>query len=277
MELPDPNAEPRKEKHVNPTIDLVADLGEGFGAYTIGSDSDLLEIVSSANIACGFHAGDPDIMDATVAECVRRGVGIGAHPSFPDLRGFGRRDMGLSADEVRSDVLYQLGALSGFAAFHGTKVTHIAPHGRLGNLVAVRADYAAAVAEATARVDNELIVVAQEGELAQAARSAGLTVAIVGIVDRAYQEDGTLVPRSQPGAVLHDPSAIVERTVRMVCEGKIRCANGTDIDISTDTVLLHGDNPGAVELARLIRSELISAGVRIAPLAEVMDAKRKAA
>ncbi|UVJ39454.1 LamB/YcsF family protein [Arthrobacter sp. CJ23] len=262
---------------MNPTIDLVADLGEGFGAYTIGDDTELLEIVSSANIACGFHAGDPDIMDATVAECVRRGVGIGAHPSFPDLRGFGRRDMGLTAAEVRADVLYQLGALNGFASFHGTKVTHLAPHGRLGNLVAVRADYARAVAEAAARVDKELIVVAQEGELAKASREAGLGVAIVGIVDRAYQEDGTLVPRSQPGAVLHHPAAIVERTLRMVCEGKIRCANGADIEIDVDTVLLHGDNPGAVELARLIRSELVSAGVRIAPLAEVMDAKRKAA
>jgi len=262
---------------VNPTIDLVADLGEGFGAYTIGDDSDLLEIVTSANIACGFHAGDPDIMATTVAECVRRGVGIGAHPSFPDLRGFGRRDMGLSASEVQNDVLYQLGALNGFAAFHGTKVTHLAPHGRLGNLVAVRPDYARAVAEAAARVDNELIVVAQEGELATAARAAGLDVAIVGIVDRAYQEDGTLVPRSQPGAVLHDSAEIVERTLRMVIEGKIRCANGVDMTIDVDTVLLHGDNPGAVKLARLIRSELVSAGVRVAPLAEVMDAKRKAA
>ncbi len=268
---------PRKENHVNPMIDLVADLGEGFGAYTIGYDSELLEIVSSANIACGFHAGDPDIMAATVAECVRRGVGIGAHPSFPDLRGFGRRDMGLSAHEVQNDVLYQLGALNGFAAFNGTKVTHIAPHGRLGNLVAVRADYATAVAEAAAQVDKELIVVAQEGELASAARSAGLDVAIVGIVDRAYQEDGTLVPRSRPGAVLHDPSEIVDRTIRMVVEGKLRCASGVDMDINVDTVLLHGDNPGAVELARLIRSELVAAGVQIAPLAEVMDAKRKAA
>lgn len=258
-------------------IDLVADLGEGFGAYTIGGDSELLELVSSANIACGFHAGDPDIMAATVAECVRRGVGIGAHPSFPDLRGFGRRDMGLTANEVQNDVLYQLGALNGFAAFHGTKVTHLAPHGRLGNLVAVRSDYAQAVAEAAACVDNELIVVAQEGELASAARGAGLDVAIVGIVDRAYQEDGTLVPRSQPGAVLHDSSEIVDRTLRMVVDGKIRCANGVDIDISVDTVLLHGDNPGAVELARQIRAELVSAGVAIAPLAEVMDAQRKAA
>lgn len=277
MSFPDLNAKPRKENHVNPTIDLVADLGEGFGAYTIGDDSELLEIVTSANIACGFHAGDPDIMASTVAECVRRGVGIGAHPSFPDLRGFGRRDMGLTASEVQNDVLYQLGALNGFAAFHGTKITHIAPHGRLGNLVAVRTDYAQAVAEAAARVDNELIVVAQEGELAKAARNAGRDVAIVGIVDRGYQEDGTLVPRSWPGAVLHDPAEIVERTLRMVVEGKIRCANGVDMDIDVDTVLLHGDNPGAVELARLIRSELVSAGVHIAPLAEVMDAKRKAA
>lgn len=267
----------RKENHVNPIIDLVADLGEGFGAYTIGDDSELLEIVSSANIACGFHAGDPDIMAATVAECVRRGVGIGAHPSFPDLRGFGRRDMGLTADEVRNDVLYQLGALNGFAAFHDTKVTHLAPHGRLGNLVAVRDDYAKAVAEAAVRVDNELIVVAQEGELAAASRDAGLDVAIVGIVDRAYQEDGTLVPRSQPGAVLHDPTEIVDNTLRMVVEGKVRCANGADLDIAVDTLLLHGDNPGAVQLARRIRSELITAGVHIAPLAEVMDAKKKAA
>lgn len=262
---------------MNPIIDLVADLGEGFGAYTVGDDSELLEIVSSANIACGFHAGDPDIMAATVAECVRRGVGIGAHPSFPDLRGFGRRDMGLSASEVQNDVLYQLGALNGFAVFHGTKVTHLAPHGRLGNLVAVRADYAKAVAQAAACVDKELIVVAQDGELATAAREAGLDVAIVGIVDRAYQEDGTLVPRSQPGAVLHHPAEIVDRTLRMVVDGKIRCATGVDMDIDVDTVLLHGDNPGAVELARQIRAELVSAGVRIAPLAEVMDAKRKAA
>jgi len=260
---------------VNSTVDLVADLGEGFGAYRIGNDAALLDIVSSANIACGFHAGDPDIMNSTVAECVRRGVGIGAHPSFPDLRGFGRRAMDLTEDEVRHDVLYQLGALSAFTAFHGTRVSHIAPHGRLGNLVAVRPDYAAAVADAAAGFDESLIVVAQEGELAKAARERGLRVGLVGIVDRAYQEDGTLVPRSQPGAVLHEPKAIVERTVRMVCEGKIRTISGTDLDVEADTVLLHGDNAGAVELARLIRSELTTAGVRIAPLADVLAAKEK--
>ncbi len=260
-----------------PTVDLVADLGEGFGAYSIGDDAALLDIVSSANIACGFHAGDPDIMNATVAECVRKGVGIGAHPSFPDLRGFGRRAMDLTAEEVRNDVVYQLGALTAFAGYHGASVSHLAPHGRLGNLVATRADYADAVAEAASRVDPSLIILAQDGELALAAARRGLSVGIVGIADRAYQDDGTLVPRALPGAVIHDPAIIVDRTVRMVCEGLIRTASGTDIRIAADTVLLHGDNAGAVELADLIRSELIAAGVTIAPLAQVLAAKQKVA
>ncbi len=259
------------------TVDLVADLGEGFGAYSLGDDSALLEIVSSANIACGFHAGDPDIMDRTVAECVRRGVGIGAHPSFPDLRGFGRRTMDLTADEVRNDVLYQLGALSAFAAYHGTSVSHIAPHGRLGNLVATRPDYAAAVADAAHRVRPDLIVLAQDGELAQAAASRVLPVAIVGIADRAYEDDGTLVPRSQPGAVIHDPATIIDRTIRMVCDGVIESASGVKLPVVADTVLLHGDNPGAVDLARLIRKELTAAGVTIAPLPQVLAAKAEAA
>lgn len=259
------------------TVDLVADLGEGFGAYSLGDDSALLEIVSSANIACGFHAGDPDIMDRTVAECVRRGVSIGAHPSFPDLRGFGRRTMDLTADEVRNDVLYQLGALSAFAAYHGTSVSHIAPHGRLGNLVATRPDYAAAVADAAHRVRPDLIVLAQDGELALAAAGRGLPVGIVGIADRAYEDDGTLVARSQPGAVIHDPATIVDRTIRMVCEGVIESASGAKLPVVADTVLLHGDNPGAVDLARLIRNELTAAGVTIAPLAQVLAAKAEAA
>jgi 5-oxoprolinase (ATP-hydrolysing) subunit A len=262
---------------MGPTVDLVADLGEGFGAYSMGDDAALLEVVSSANIACGFHAGDPDIMNATVAECVRRGVSIGAHPSFPDLRGFGRRAMDLTADEIRNDVLYQLGALSAFAAYHGTSVAHIAPHGRLGNLVATRADYAAAVADAAWRVNPGLIVLAQDGELAAAAAERQLPVAIVGIADRAYEADGTLVPRGRPGAVIHDPSVIVERTVRMVCEGLIETVAGTDLPIVADTVLLHGDTPGAVQLARRVRAELEIAGVAIAPLARVLAAKEKVA
>lgn len=254
-------------------VDLVADLGEGFGAYTMGDDEALLDVLTSANVACGFHAGDPRIMDATVGHCVERGVAVGAHPSFPDLVGFGRRAMDLSPDEVRTDVLYQVGALQAFASAHSTRVRHVAPHGRLGNLVATRKDYAAAVADAVASLDRSLIVLAQDGELAEAARARGLRVGIVGIADRAYLDDGTLVPRSEPGAVIHDGREISERTVRLVTEGVIRSVGGRDIPVACDTVLLHSDTPGAIALARLIREELLAAGVAIAPLADVLDAR----
>ncbi|GGO65594.1 UPF0271 protein [Microbacterium nanhaiense] len=249
-------------------IDLVADLGEGFGPWRMGDDSALLDVLSSANIACGFHAGDPQIMDQTVRECIARGVGIGAHPSFPDRQGFGRRDMGLTAEEVRTDVLYQLGALQAVAAYHGSAVTHLAPHGRLGNLVAVREDYAAAVAEAARRVDPELIVLAQDGALADAARAQGLRVGIVGIADRAYEDDGTLVRRSEPGAVIHDAEEIRRRTVRMVVDGVIESRGGVQIPVACDTVLVHGDTAGAVALAKQIRAGLEAEGVEIAPLAD---------
>jgi UPF0271 protein len=245
-------------------IDLVADLGEGFGDWRMGDDAALLEIVTSANVACGFHAGDPRIMDRTVAECVRRGVRVGAHPSFPDLVGFGRRAMDLTSHEVRTDVVYQLGALSAFAAYHGTRVSHIAPHGRLGNLVATREDYADAVVDAVAHVDGGLRILAQDGCLATAARAAGIAVGIVGIADRAYEDDGTLVARSQPGAVIHDPGVIAERTVRMVVEGLIESRNGVALPVAVDTVLLHGDTPAAVELAKRLRHDLEAVGVLVA-------------
>ncbi|MFD7480138.1 5-oxoprolinase subunit PxpA, partial [Streptomyces sp. NPDC059837] len=207
---------------MTPMVDLVADLGEGFGAYTMGDDEALLEMLTSANVACGFHAGDPRIMDATVRTCVEKRVSVGAHPSFPDLVGFGRRAMDLTPEEVRTDVLYQIGALQAFAVAHGTRVHHVAPHGRLGNLVAVRPDYARAVVDAVASLDASLVILAQDGELADAARARGLRVGIVGIADRAYRDDGTLVPRSEPGAVIHDPDEVARRTLRMVTEGVIR-------------------------------------------------------
>ncbi|GAB3399034.1 LamB/YcsF family protein [Amycolatopsis echigonensis] len=247
-------------------VDLVADLGEGFGAYRMGDDEALLDIVTSANIACGFHAGDSRIMDATVVSCAARGVSVGAHPSFPDLAGFGRRAMDLTAAEVRTDVLYQIGALQAFAAAHGTRIRHVAPHGRLGNLVAVRADYAEAVADAVASLDPSMIVLAQDGELSAAARARGLAVAIVGIADRAYRSDGTLVPRTEPGAVLRDPAEIAERTVRMVLEGVLDSVDGTDVPVECDTVLLHGDSPDAIATARRVRAELVRAGVTLRAL-----------
>jgi len=248
------------------TVDLVADLGESFGAYTMGADDDLLEIVSSANVACGFHAGDPRVMDRTVAECARRGVGLGAHPSFPDLVGFGRRAMDLTPDEVRTDILYQLGALSAFAAAHGTEVTHLCPHGRLGNLVITRPDYAEAMVSAVHQFDPSIIVFTQAGAVEPAADALGLRVAYVGAVDRTYEDDGTLTPRAVSGSVLHDPDEIAERTVRMVTRGEIVSRQGNVLPIRTDTVLLHGDGPTAVDLARRIRRDLVTAGVTIAPL-----------
>ncbi|KOU70055.1 hypothetical protein ADK57_12120 [Streptomyces sp. MMG1533] len=258
---------------MTPMVDLVADLGEGFGAYTMGDDEALLEMLTSANVACGFHAGDPRIMDATVRTCVEQQVAVGAHPSYPDLVGFGRRAMDLTPEEVRTDVLYQIGALQAFAIAHGTRVQHVAPHGRLGNLVAVRADYARAVVDAVASLDESLIILAQDGELADAARARGLRVGIVGIADRAYRDDGTLVPRSEPGALIHDADEVARRTLRMVTEGVIRSVDGKDVPVACDTVLLHGDSPGAIALAGRIREQLLAAGVQIASLDKVLSGK----
>lgn len=252
------------------TVDLVADLGESFGAYRMGDDDALLEIVSSANIACGFHAGDPRVMDRTVRECTRRGVGIGAHPSFPDLVGFGRRTMELSPEEVRTDILYQLGALSAFAASYGSRVSHLCPHGRLGNLVITRADYAEAMTDAVRQFDPSIIVFTQAGEVVTAAAERGLKVAMVGAADRSYEDDGTLTPRSLPGAVLSDPDQIAARTVQMVKNGTILTRGGRELPVATDTVLLHGDGPDAVRLARRIRAELEQAGVQITPVHETL-------
>ncbi len=249
------------------TIDLVADLGEGFGDWRMGDDEALLDIVTSANIACGFHAGDPLIMDATVRACAARGIQVGAHPSFPDLVGFGRRDMGLTAEQVRTDMLYQVGALAAFAAAHGTRVAHVAPHGRLGNLVAVRPDYARAVCDALCALDPSIVVVAQDGAMADEARARGLAVSIVGIVDRAYRADGTLVPRSEPGAVIQDTDALVARAVRIATDGVLEAIDGTPLAVEADSLLLHGDNPGAVATARAIRAGLEAAGVGVRAMA----------
>lgn len=257
---------------MDPVIDLVADLGEGFGPWRMGDDAAPLELVTSANVACGFHAGDPEIMDATVAACAAGGIGVGAHPSFPDLVGFGRRALDVTPNQLRTDMLYQLGALSAFATAHGTTVRHVAPHGRLGNLVGVRADYAEAVADAAASFDPELIVVAQEGEMARAARARGLRVGVVAIIDRGYEPDGTLVRRGTPGDLIHDLDALVARAIRVVAEQRIDTVGGGSIPVVAHSILLHGDSAGAVQTARSIRQGLLAAGVRLAPLADVLDA-----
>lgn len=254
-------------------VDLVADVGEGFGAYRMGDDDALLNVVTSANIACGFHAGDPRIMDGTVRACTHRGVAVGAHPGFPDLAGFGRRAMDLTFEEVRSDTLYQVGALQAFAAANGTHLAHVTPHGRLGNLVVTDRKYAEAVADAVASYNPSLIVLTQEGELADVCRKQGLPLAILGLADRAYQGDGTLVRRSEPGAVISDKSEVAERAVRMVTDGVVTGISGGEVPVACDSVLLHGDTPGAIELARSVREQLVAAGVEIASLAMVLAAK----
>jgi 5-oxoprolinase (ATP-hydrolysing) subunit A len=254
-------------------VDLVADLGEGYGAYRIGDDEALLEVVTSANIACGFHAGDPQIMDATVATCARRSVAVGAHPGFPDLAGFGRRAIDLSVEEVRTDVLYQIGALDAFARAHGTRIAHIAPHGKLGNLAVTRRDYAEAIADAVAALGPNQIIVTQEGRLAAAARERGIAVGVVGFADRNYLDAGTLVRRTEPDALVRDDDEVVARAVRMVTDGVVRTITGTDIPIDCDSVLLHGDTAGAVTQARAVRRELEAADVDVVPLGEVLARK----
>ncbi|MEU3271149.1 5-oxoprolinase subunit PxpA [Saccharomonospora sp. NPDC006951] len=246
------------------SIDLIADLGEGFGAWTMTEDDALTRIVTSANVACGFHAGDPSTMRDTVALCLDRGVAVGAHPSFPDLRGFGRRPLELPLPDLEADVLYQLGALDAFLRPHGHRLHHVTPHGSLGNMTAVREDYARAVARAVKAFDPQLTVAYQESRMTTAAEEEGLPVARIGFADRGYNDDGTLVARSLPGAFVTDADAVAARAVRMATEGVVTSVTGTPLPMSCDSILLHGDSPAAVAVATTVRQRLESEGVRVA-------------
>lgn len=254
-------------------IDLSADVGEGFGSWQMGDDATLLPALSSANVACGYHAGDPTLMRRTVELCRDHGVAVGAHPSFPDRVGFGRRTMEMSRDELYCDVVYQIGALTGFARGAGVPVRHVSPHGRLGNLVVTDEAYAAPVLEAIATVDESLAVVTYSGVLERLARERGMRVGLMAFPDRAYEEDGTLVARQQPEAVFHDAEVIAARARRMVESGTVETRTGATIELDFDTLLLHGDNAESVAAARQVRAVLEEAGVTIAPLAEVLEAR----
>ena len=246
------------------TVDLVADVGEGFGSYRLGDDERILRTVTSANIACGFHAGDPRTMAAAVDMCVSNGVSIGAHPSFPDLVGFGRRAMDLTRDEVRSDVLYQIGALEAFARAAGASVRHVSPHGRLGSLVATDRRYALGVADAVEQYGGELTILTLAGELEREARFRGMRVGVIGLVDRALEDDGSLVPRGDPDGVLHDADAIVERALSMARDGSALSRNGRRIPMQCDSLLMHGDNPASIGAAERVRTALQAAGIGVA-------------
>lgn len=250
------------------TIDLNSDLGEGFGAWTMGDDAAMLDVVSSANIACGFHAGDPTIMLATARAAAERGVAIGAHVAYRDLAGFGRRPVHVTADELHADVVHQLGAMAATARVAGTAVTYVKPHGALYNTACADPVQAEAVVRAVADVDGSLAVLALPGsELLLAAERHGLRAVAESFADRAYEPDGSLVSRSKPRSVLHDPGEVAARVLRMITEGVATAVDGTELQVRADSVCVHGDSPGAVAMARAIRATLTEHGVTIAPFA----------
>lgn len=248
-------------------IDINSDLGESFGDWTMGDDLALLQVVSSANIACGFHAGDPRVMLRTVEACAAAGVAVGAHPGFPDLVGFGRRQMQLSLVELRTDVIYQVGALQAMCRAVGVPLHHVKPHGAMQNMMAVDYDMSVAVIEAIAAIMDSPMIFAQPGTAtAYAAEDLGIAIGREIFADRAYLANGLLAPRSQPGAVLHDPEEISNRTLRMVRGEAIDTVDGQSISFASDTICVHGDTPSAVNIAASLRKSLIDAGFTVSAI-----------
>jgi 5-oxoprolinase (ATP-hydrolysing) subunit A len=248
-------------------IDLNSDLGESFGAWPMGQDAALMDSITSANVACGFHAGDPGVMRQTLALAKDKGVAVGAHPGFPDLVGFGRREMKATPAEVEDFVLYQVAALAGMAAAQGLKLQHVKAHGALYNMACKERSLAEAIARAVAAFDRSLVLFGlPNSELVRAGAAAGLTVAAEVFADRAYERDGSLTSRNKPGSVIHDEDAVVERAVRMVKQRDVVAVDGSVIALQADTICLHGDTPGAAALALAVRRGLESAGVAIRAL-----------
>ena len=251
-------------------IDLNCDMGESFGAYKLGLDEEVIKHITSANIACGWHAGDPMVMDKTVKMAVENGVGIGAHPGYPDLLGFGRRNMDCLPEELLNYMIYQIGALQAFCAAHGTRLRHVKPHGNLYLTAVENETVARAVAEAIVSVDPALMYVAlagAKGELmTRIGGEVGLKVVYEAFPDRAYTPEGTLVSRRQAGAVIKDPKRVAERALKMAKEGKVIASDGTEIPLMAQTLCVHGDTPGAVNLVKQIRDLLESEGIEVKPM-----------
>jgi UPF0271 protein len=249
------------------TIDLNCDMGESFGAWTMGQDEALLDLVTSANIACGFHAGDPATMLRTVRCAAAKGVALGAHPSLPDLQGFGRRTMAITPEEARGLTLYQVGALAAFAKAAGTRLRHVKPHGALYNMAARDRALADAIAGAVRDFDPALILVGLSGsELIKAGQAIGLSCASEVFADRGYEPDGSLSPRSAPGAMITDEDVAVTRVLRMVLEGRVESRTGVDVALQAETVCIHGDQPQALAFARRLRRALEEAGIEVRAL-----------
>ena len=254
-------------------VDLNSDLGESFGAWRIGDDEVLLGLITSANVACGFHGGDPRVMERTIAEARTRGIGVGAHPGFPDLVGFGRRELSATPEDVRTDTVYQIGALDAFCRAASLRLQHVKAHGALDAVATKDAAIAAAIVAAVRSVDSGLIVLCRPGcHLDRAARAVGLPVAREGFADRAYDAAGNLVSRRLPGAMITDPDVAAARMRRLVAEGKLKTIDGTDLDLEVDSICVHSDTPGAAAIVRAVREALTAAGVAIRPLREIVAA-----
>ena len=250
-------------------IDFNCDMGESFGMYKMGFDEEVIKYITSANIACGFHASDPIWMRHTVQLAEEHGVAVGAHPGFPDLKGFGRRNMAITPEEAKNDVIYQIGALQAFT--RSKKLQHVKPHGAMYNQAVNDEALARAICEAVLEVDLDMILLALMGSpWVKIAEDMGLRVAREIFADRALNADGTLVPRSHPRAVLDDIQEVAERSVKMVTEGRATAITGEEIEVRADSLCLHGDTPGAVEMARLLKRELEAAGVQIVPVSQLV-------
>src|SRR3954451_7792709 len=248
-------------------VDINSDLGESFGAYSIGHDAGLMHAITSANVAAGFHAGDPSVLRATIRLAKARGVAGGAHPGFPDLVGFGRRELNVTPKEAEDFVLYQIAAVLGVAAAEGVKVQHVKPHGALFNMAVRNAELSGAIARAVAAFDRNLILFGLPGsEILNAGRAAGLRVAAEVFADRAYEPDGSLASRRKAGSVIHDPAAVVARAVRMVKEQTVVAIDGSIVALEADTICVHGATPGSDDLAASIRAGLEAAGVIVRPI-----------
>jgi UPF0271 protein len=255
-------------------VNINSDLGESFGPWVMGNDAEVLKIVKSANVACGFHASDPTVMVDTVKLCKQNGVSIGAHPGFADLQGFGRRVINLSVKELEANIAYQLGALQAIAALHGVKVTHIKPHGMMGNMSAESAEMSEAIARATRAIDRDIIFLAQANtEQGKAAEKVGLRAAEEVFADRTYTDKGFLTPRKEAGSMIKDPAQAVAHVRRMVDEQAIYSTSGKRIPCRVDSICVHGDGPTAVTVSRAVREGLEAAGIRIVTLPELPSLK----
>ncbi len=252
-------------------VDLNSDLGESFGAYTIGCDEKVLPLVTSANVACGFHASDPVVMKKTIKMAEMAGIQVGAHPGYPDLMGFGRRNMSVTPEEAKAYTLYQLGALYAFCRSDGLRMQHVKPHGALYNMAGKDYALAAGICEAVREFDPDLIVLALSGgELLRCAQDMGLRVASEVFADRAYEEDGSLVNRRKEGAMITDEDLAIKRVIRMITEQKVTAISGKDIDIRADSICVHGDGPKALAFVQKIREALKAENIELCPLKELV-------